>query len=134
MQLSDVLDSLSGHGGSFEARLTEDWAQGRSIFGGIQAALAVRGMRKVLSTEAPLRSLQTTFVAPVAPGAVQLESRVLRAGKNVAHAESRLTAGGVTACVVIGVFGEPRHSVAEIIPKEPALHGENASPTPLPSA
>ena len=45
--------------------IPDDWAQGRSVFGGLQAAFAVRAMR-TLEPAAPLRSLQVTFVAPIA--------------------------------------------------------------------
>jgi acyl-CoA thioesterase len=43
----------------------EDWIQGRTVFGGLQLALALRAMRALVPGTA-VRSLQATFVAPLA--------------------------------------------------------------------
>jgi hypothetical protein len=43
----------------------EDWMQGRTVFGGLQLALALRAMRALVPGTA-VRSLQATFVAPLA--------------------------------------------------------------------
>jgi acyl-CoA thioesterase len=94
--------------------LSEDWAQGRSIFGGMQAAVGLVAMRKILPANPPLRTLQVTFVGPIAPGAVSIEARVLRAGRNVIHAEARLQQASATQCIVTGVFGEGRESAVSV--------------------
>jgi acyl-CoA thioesterase len=114
--LSEVLGSLVPRDGGWTASAPDDWMQGRSVFGGLQAALALRAMRGVVPAELPLRVLQTTFVAPVA-GAVQIEARVLRAGKGTTHAEARLVDGGQTTTLVVGVFGRGRPSKAELAPR-----------------
>ena len=41
----------------------EDWLQGRTLFGGLQAVVGLAAMR-TLAPAAPLRSLQVTFLAP----------------------------------------------------------------------
>ena len=66
MQFSEVLDSIARSHGVWTATVPEDWMQGRSIFGGLQSALALRAMRGLVPAELPLRILQTTFIAPVA--------------------------------------------------------------------
>jgi acyl-CoA thioesterase len=118
MLFSEVLGSLTRRGGGepiWTASAPDDWLQGRSIFGGLQSALALRAMRDLVSPELPLRVLQTTFVAPVA-GAVSLHAQVLRAGKGTTHAEARIVAGGQTTTLVVGVFGRGRPSKAEVAP------------------
>ena len=85
MLFSQVLDSLAIQNGVGSATVPADWMQGRSVFGGLQSALALRAMRAFVAAEVPLRALQTTFIAPVS-GAVTLEARVLRTGKSVVQA------------------------------------------------
>ena len=44
MLYSQVLATVRSHDGGWTAEVPESWAQGRTIFGGLQAALAVRAM------------------------------------------------------------------------------------------
>ena len=61
---SALLDSARPHDGGLALDVPPDWAQGRSIFGGLQAAFAVRAMRSIVDPAVPLRSLQVTFIGP----------------------------------------------------------------------
>jgi len=111
---AQVLDSLRRDGdGAFSVRVPEDWGQGRTIFGGLQVALAVRAMRGVMTEDRalPLRSLQATFVAPV-PGDVdvQLRSEQLRRGRAAAQARCDLLHDGGVVCTVVAIFGAARPS------------------------
>src|SRR5262245_5678266 len=81
-----------------------DWMQGRSVFGGLQVALAIRAMR-TLVPQAQLRTLQATFSAPSA-NTIHCEARILRSGKSATHVEARLVDGSVTSAIAIGVFGD----------------------------
>lgn len=94
--------------------LGEDWRQGRSCFGGLQAALALVAMRRLTGVAAPLKVLQTTFIGPLSEPDVEVRATVLRAGKSVAHVEARLLQGGETRCLVIGVFGDDRPSAIAV--------------------
>src|ERR1700744_3341459 len=105
MKLSEVLASLERRGDTWTTTIPDDWLQGRSVFGGLQTALAVRALRGLVPPDIPLRAVQTTFVAPV-DGQVRVAAQVLRAGKNVVHAEARLLGGeGHTGAIIVGVFG-----------------------------
>ena len=118
MQFSEVLGSLTRReqgDAPWTVSVPDDWLQGRSIFGGLQSALALRAMRDLVPADLPLRVLQTTFVAPVG-GAVNLHAQVLRAGKGTTHAEARIASGGQTTTLVVGVFGRGRPSKAEVSP------------------
>lgn len=68
-------------GNAVTLELTQDWLQGRSGYGGWQAALAVKAMRALLGDELPLRSLQVNFIAPVPAGRVTAYAELLRRGK-----------------------------------------------------
>lgn len=122
MQFSQVLASVQGGDGQFRAEAPESWAQGRTLFGGLQAALAVRALRLALPQAAPLRTVQVVFVAPVPPGIVQMQTRLLRAGKSATQMEARILDGsGQLACLVIAIFGAARSSVVRVSPAPPRV-------------
>lgn len=120
MRFSEVLKSVRRDGDTWIASISEDWLQGRSAFGGLQAALAVQVMRELVP-EAPLRSLQVVFVAPIPASTVRMDAKILRRGKSVTQVEARFLDGDATACLVIGVFGAPRESGLRVLPACPAV-------------
>lgn len=121
MRFSEAMESVRRDGDSWVATIGEDWLQGRSAFGGMQAALALRAMRALVSAEVPLRGLQVTFIAPVPAGPVRIDAKVLRQGKSVTQVEARLIDGDATICLIIGVFGAARASVLRVLPSQPAV-------------
>ena len=72
----------------------ESWSQGRSAYGGIATAFAVTGMRKLLSSPKPLRSLMVSFIAPVPPGEVKVEAEIQREGRNVTQMSGNVICNG----------------------------------------
>jgi acyl-CoA thioesterase len=112
--------------GESQLDVPEDWLQGRTLFGGLQAAVALSAMRTV-APPLPLRSMQGTFLAPVPGGPVRGVARVLRAGKNVTHVEGRLVDGDNTLALFIGVFGAGRPSAVTLRPQQPVVAAENVS-------
>jgi hypothetical protein len=131
MLLSEVLDSLARREGVCTVSAPDDWAQGRSLFGGLQVALALRALRGLVPDELPLRVLQTTFVAPVA-GTLEIHPRLLRVGKGTTHAEARIIERDQVTTIVVGVFGRGRPSKAEVRPPRPsAPDAHDAIPFPF---
>lgn len=110
MRLSSVMRTAQVGPDGIGFDVGEDWLQGRSVFGGLQAAIALAAMRRCVAPALPLRVLQITFVAPVPAGAVHAAARVLRVGRNVTHVEARLGHEHETFATVVGVFGESRPS------------------------
>src|SRR5689334_20149835 len=100
--------------------VSADWMQGRSVFGGLQVAIALEAMR-TCAPKAPLRTLQATFIAPVPEGPVQARARVIRQGKSATHVEARIEGEKEALAIVVGVFGSPRPSKAERVPVLPHL-------------
>jgi len=96
------------------ARIDDEWLQGRSVFGGLQAVLGVRAMRSLLADPLPLRTLQTTFISPLPAGDIRVEARLLRSGKSTVHVEARLYDGEQVACLMVAVFGVARPSTIAI--------------------
>jgi acyl-CoA thioesterase len=105
--------------GAVELDVPADWMQGRSVYGGLQLVIALEAMRTCVPATV-LRTLQTTFVAPVAEGPVVARAHVMRHGKNTTHVEARLVDGNQTLAVVIGVFGNARLSKAVRFPRRPS--------------
>ena len=121
MRYSEVLQSMRNDGGLWSATVTEDWLQGRSIFGGLQAALTVCAMRALVPADLTLRSLQVTFMAPVPAGYVQVRAQVLRTGKSAVHVEARIVDGDQTLCIAVGIFGAGRSSQISVVPQQPPV-------------
>jgi acyl-CoA thioesterase len=121
MRFSEVLKSVRRDGDTWIASISEDWLQGRSAFGGLQAALAVQAMRTLIPADVPLRSLQVTFIAPIPASTVRMDAKILRQGKSVTQLEARLMDGYATACLVVGVFGASRESSLRILPARPGI-------------
>ncbi len=96
-----------------------DWMQGRSVFGGLQVAVALRAMRQLVP-EVPLRALLTTFIGP-SGGVLRARARILRQGKSVTHVEARLGEDDAPDALVVGVFGTPRPSQVSVTPVQPEV-------------
>ncbi len=124
MQFSAILDTVVRAGDGWQAQVSEDWLQGRSAFGGLQAALAWRAMRELAPADWSLRTLQTTFVAPVPAGTLRIAAQVLRTGKNALQIEARLLDGDATLCLLVGVFGAARASAVALAPTQPAIEAQ----------
>ena len=134
MRFTDLLASAEREPADWTLHVTEDWRQGRAVFGGLQTALCLMAMRDVVDAALPLRTLQTTFIAPPSGSRIRATARVLRTGKSASHVEARLLdvdgASGdeSTLAIVIGVFGAARASVVNVTPVMPRV----ADVTPLP--
>lgn len=130
VSFSQVMQSVTRSSDGWSARIGEDWLQGRSAFGGIQAAVALRAMRQLIETTTetpmPLRAMQVTFVAPVRPGPVTIGVRVLRKGGSVIHVEAELTDGESTLCRLVGVFGAARESALDFGPAQTPVEATDA--------
>lgn len=110
-RLSELMNRcVTANGSAVLERIGDDWMQGRSAFGGVQAAVALKAMRGVVPDVA-LRTLQMTFVAPVGADDLRAQARVLRAGKSATHVEARIEGDGSTLAIAVGVFGRGRESI-----------------------
>jgi acyl-CoA thioesterase len=119
--LSELIAQMRLSAGSATAVVGDDWMQGRSLFGGMQAVVALAAMRTLVSADVPLRTLQMTFIAPIAAGEVAARARTLRSGKSATHVEARIENAGELLAHAIGVFGVARNSVVQRkLPPSPA--------------
>lgn len=118
-RFSQLIQGARRDGGRWCYPLPDDWMQGRSAFGGLQVSFALHAMR-ALVPDVPLRTVQTTFIAPMPVGDVWAEAKILRTGKNATHVECRL-GGDELQALVIAVFGAPRTSVVHLMPARTPL-------------
>jgi acyl-CoA thioesterase len=104
---------------STEVDLPADWGQGRALFGGLVAALALRAMERGVEADRRLRSATLSFLGPVAPGGSSVEARLLRRGGSVTQLEARVTQDGTARTVVLGSFAADRASGLAVEPPPP---------------
>lgn len=104
--LSKVL-KLKSDGPGFLTEIPQDWTQGRTTFGGLLAAVAIRGLQTGAQGR-PLRSFLMDYVSPTAPGPLTVEVEVLRVGRSLLHTRATLAQEGQMRAVLLGAFGEAR--------------------------
>lgn len=125
---SDLIHSIRATDDGCVLDVSEDWLQGRSVFGGLQACVALRAMRTQVGLELPLQTFQVTFIAPVPAGEVRAQARVLRSGKSATHVAAEILTGDQTLGIFIGIFGTPRSSVVRVMPQQPEVPSDKPIP------
>lgn len=113
MTFSELLDAVRDNPQA--VTIPRQWAQGRSCFGGLMAALQFEAMRASVPVDRPIRSLAITFVGPPAPEVpISFEVEILREGKAVSQVLGRAIQNGEVMTLVQGSFGAPRESVIAV--------------------
>jgi acyl-CoA thioesterase len=105
----DIVDRLTRDDGTFRATPSEDWRQGRTLFGGLSAALAVAAAQRLFPDLPPLRSAQFAFVGPAA-GDLELVPRLVRAGKSSTFVAVDALSDSQVALSAMLMFGSERRS------------------------
>ena len=98
----------------WSATFPPDWTQGRTMFGGLQASLATTVAQELAGPDRPLRTLDLGFVAPMAPGPVQVEAEVLGSGRSATQLQVSLRQDGVLGCRAYVVAGTERDSAVRV--------------------
>lgn len=92
----------------WQITLPEGWGQGRTVFGGMTAAVAASLASRLLGDGWVIRTVNVQFMRPTAPGVVRGRFQINRAGKGTTFAEVRLSQGGETTLVAQLVCVRPR--------------------------
>lgn len=111
MKFQDVMQQFAVD--AADERLIEvpaHWGQGRAVFGGMAAALAMAHLQSVIPAGMPLRSVSVSFVAPLNGGEAVVRRRILRQGKSVQQAQVEIEQAGQVALVALASFGASRPS------------------------
>ena len=108
--LRSTIESLAQEGEDYVIDAPEEWAQGRTLYGGMSAALAYAAVRRAHGDVGPLRSAQFALIGP-STGRLRFRTQVLRQGRSstVIGADCFNAAGISTRATF--VFGAARESV-----------------------
>lgn len=116
MSYLDIVQSSTREGDTLRATVPADWAQGRTIFGGVSAGLALYAMQALVAADRPLRSVLVSFVGPVRAGEVHIQPRLLRAGRNVTHMEATVQQEDAVCTSALACFGRERDTPVHVAP------------------
>lgn len=95
---------------TWTATLPPDWSQGRTTFGGLQAAIATSAGAAAAGPERRVRTLDVGFAAPLVAGPVEVVAEVLGSGRSVTQVQVSLRQDGVLGCRAYVVAGLDRTS------------------------
>jgi acyl-CoA thioesterase len=107
---SEIVARLAPEGDGFVLDAPEEWSQGRTLFGGMTAALAQTSARRAFDGLPPLRSVQVAFVGP-AMARLRFSPVLLRRGRSSAVVAVDCTGEDGLAARVTLIFGAARESV-----------------------
>jgi len=131
--LPEILSSLRDSPVN-RADVSRHWSQGRSVYGGMAAALAVAAMRKQVAADRSLRSLMVSFVGPLQPGGSDVGSRVLREGGNVSQTSAEITQHGEVRLQALAAWGKPRQGLSIAVDHGFAAADGGVPPPPVAAA
>ncbi|WP_063623743.1 thioesterase family protein [Bradyrhizobium sp. WSM1743] len=106
---SVLTSAMERHEGAWTACPGEDWRQGRTLFGGLTAALCLEAAAREFTDLPPLRSAQFALMAPHS-GTVRIRAELLRRGKSAAFVSTDLSGESGLATRATLCFAQGRHS------------------------
>jgi acyl-CoA thioesterase len=110
-----------------------NWGQGRTVFGGLSAALLNRAMTNELVDGRLMRVQNTQFIGPLLLGEpFEIQVIHLRDGKNVTQLQAQLIQKGQIAVQAMAAFGTDRESKAVYEPEREVLDTPPAKPNWIP--
>jgi acyl-CoA thioesterase len=116
LPLPDLLASMrhDSSEGVWRVEVPPDWMQGRTLYGGISAALALHAVKAEHDeTELPpLRSGQISFIGP-ASGHITIRTDMLRQGKSSRFIAADVMDDGTITCRAVFCFGNARASALD---------------------
>jgi acyl-CoA thioesterase len=114
--ISSVIEQIEQTQTHATLSVAKTWAQGRTLYGGISAALIFSGMRQLVPQDKLIRALNVSFVGPIeADKPFTIELTILREGKNATQVQGKITQDEKPAVVVLASFGIARTSKVEVI-------------------
>ncbi|MBC7580740.1 thioesterase family protein [Tardiphaga sp.] len=106
---TELMSSLTQGDDGWQVSVSDDWLQGRTLYGGLAAALCAQTALREIADLPPLRSAQFAFVGP-ASGTLHLKPSVLRKGKSTVFVAVDLIGDAGLATRATLCFGAARPS------------------------
>lgn len=107
MRFANIIAAIPNDNSTVTLPGAGEWMQGRTLFGGASAALALAAAQKALPELPPFRAAQVGFVAPVGEN-VSFAVEIVRQGRNVTQVRSDIHADGKLALTALMLFGDSR--------------------------
>lgn len=104
-----LMASAEANGDGLELDLPEHWAQGRTAYGGLSAALCIEAARRAQPDLPPLRSAQFAFAGP-ASGRLRARAALLRRGRSASIMSAELDGEAGSAVRALLTYGAARPS------------------------
>lgn len=123
--LNQVLAAFVPAGGGVIGTAPESWAQGRTLYGGMTAALAWAATVRSQPDLPPLRSAQIAFVGP-ASGQLTITPALIRRGRSAAFVRTSVSGEAGAAAECLFSCGAPRESRVK-------HHSATAPAVPMPA-
>lgn len=108
-EFTELLAAVQRTEAGWTSVVSDDWLQGRTVYGGLSAALCLNAALQAFEGLPPLRSAQLTFIGP-ATGALTAAPTLLRQGKSAAYVGVDLTGEAGLAVRAVFSFGAARQS------------------------
>jgi acyl-CoA thioesterase len=108
-EFSELMQGVRRDGAAWQVSVSDDWTQGRTIYGGLAAAICLETAQREFADLPPLRSAQFAFIGP-ATGQLRMTPSELRRGKSTVFAGVDLVGEDGLATRATFCFGTARAS------------------------
>ena len=112
MSLAQLLTACEPVPAGFRLDVPDSWKQGRTVYGGLSAALCLEAAR-ALAVDRPLRSAQISFVGP-SEGVVTVKAEKLREGRTACAVRARLSSSAGHGVETVFTFAGQRDSALSL--------------------
>lgn len=109
MDFTALMANMANHADTCSVTATDDWLQGRTIYGGLAAAFCLEAVSRQFGDLPPLRSAQFSFIGP-ASGTVTIRPAILRKGKSTVFVGADLGGEAGLATRATLCYGAARES------------------------
>jgi len=110
LNFSDVMKAIPDGEHTQTISVSKGWMQGRTVYGGLTASIALEAVHKKFPDLPPIRSAQITFVGP-AGESFEIQTSVLRRGKSVTSIRADVVGDNGIGVSCLFVFGKARESI-----------------------
>lgn len=123
MTIDQILDSVRQHVANPtelpNLEISKQWAQGRTVYGGLSAAMVYEAIKYHVSEDRVMRSFNCSFVGPLATETpFHIDVEVLRQGKNATQIIAKAVQNEQVALLCQVCFGVARQSKISVLNSE----------------
>ena len=106
---AQLANSLTDSASGWTLDISDNWKQGRTLYGGLTTGLCYEATQRALGGLPPLRSCQISFVGPVS-STPHIKAKTLRQGRNVTTVQTDMYIGDQNVATAALLFGAGRES------------------------